>query len=1183
MKRFHRCPIFWMMLLSLLLFPACIPEVCGAEAVTFQGVITFNDGTPVSHVYPLKDITAFPLSDDSTVDISNLETRTDSGGTYRLTFRHAGRYELRLWGNPVTEFEVVNTESGLSVSGLSPSIRLSFDQIIQINRHNKKVETVDQKTGQTRTKSVPIDFTGNPEIMIMDPRSGTIRESISAAESLIVPIPPAYAPPNRFVFMISAEGHLPTFTVLSEIPDEKRTSLNFRLRKIAPRKPRFEEKKGRKTFYGKFTVHNVVSETYYWIEAVSTDSKGGKELLLLSYSEKTRKATAEPIRLEDVSFKESSPTLFLNDRGTVMLSLRAPDRSTGEPAKRIYALEGDKGWTETSHPYPLFNFQGRLIDNTRWIVPNWGGIVLPAGGVTIQTTGTVKVCTTDMKSRSNCGRRKVSGEYNLTVRFDRESGDIEFDLPQGACTGSLQGGMEDNRVCVDPDFAPLDRSLSRENEAIAKKLSEMAKEGQKIPDTMTRGVSRSGLIEGTATINGEGPINYVRKRTILLGFNADNTPDIMRNEKGEPVYALYSGLGEPGRSIHLIGGSDDGYRNPTLLNPYEGPYPELRYYVEKDGAPAIVKVYPQNYRWQIIDGEIVPDRSGLFKPGDPNRDSDGDGVTDANDRCPGTPSGTAVNSEGCPLSDYLALVSPATVGDIEIKAGEPLTVQIVAEYQLDSATSGIIRATAETALGTLFLNDFPVKASDSNIIISFPVTLGPDEPVMSVTLQLIPAGISGGPTKTLRYISILGSFTVTADYEGLIAAHPKNEKEVTFTISGADGAPITGRDFTVLTLAQETPWLDGGWITARGRASTEVKTDDRGTVSILYIPPAVLKDHIGRMTDPSLFFPATQRFEIRDRADTQCRATIELPLESPYPVITKFAVPGGDLAGTWQNKASTIVIDDNDSTSFTITLWGRGEFGYSGGHGFDEELEVEVATSPFQFRFRSEEIGLDLNDLPDVMAEFGKTNTKIFKRYMALLGGKKLLKAFWVRGAKAQSFIKTADGMELPYTVENAAKLKDKGFFVVSKMMTPDGTWATKTVDAADCLLGAQKNVREGIDTCGNQLTDQKLALQDETGTESTDVMLDGVHATVGFLDTCQSFADLAKGAPMDPYSEALKILYENAKTFYALHRKFEDVAESWEDVMFIPIMVEVSDGEGHRVTRMAKYAVKYAKKAGEK
>ena len=62
-----------------------------------------------------------------------------------------------------------------------------------------------------------------------------------------------------------------------------------------------------------------------------------------------------------------------------------------------------------------------------------------------------------------------------------------------------------------------------------------------------------------------------------------------------------------------------------------------------------------------------------------------------------------------------------------------------------------------------------------------------------------------------------------------------------------------------------------------------------------------------------------------------------------------------------------------------------------------------------------------------------------------------------------------------------------------------------------------------------------------------------------------------------------LKHVHENAKTFYALHRKFEDVAESWEDVMFIPIMVEVSDGEGHRVTRMAKYAVKYAKKAGEK
>lgn len=34
--------------------------------------------------------------------------------------------------------------------------------------------------------------------------------------------------------------------------------------------------------------------------------------------------------------------------------------------------------------------------------------------------------------------------------------------------------------------------------------------------------------------------------------------------------------------------------------------------------------------------------------------------------------------------------------------------------------------------------------------------------------------------------------------------------------------------------------------------------------------------------------------------------------------------------------------------------------------------------------------------------------------------------------------------------------------------------------------------------------------------------------------------------------------------------------------MMFIPVVVEVEDGEGHAVRRMAKYAVKYSKKMGE-
>lgn len=138
MKRCLTCSTLLPVLFIFIAFHATMSTGHASEIVTFSGVITFNDGTPVSHVSMEKDVTAFPLFADPPVDISDLQTQVDAGGLYRFSFRHPGRYELRLWGTPITEFEVVNTGTGLSVSGLSPNIRLPFDYLIRINQHKKK-------------------------------------------------------------------------------------------------------------------------------------------------------------------------------------------------------------------------------------------------------------------------------------------------------------------------------------------------------------------------------------------------------------------------------------------------------------------------------------------------------------------------------------------------------------------------------------------------------------------------------------------------------------------------------------------------------------------------------------------------------------------------------------------------------------------------------------------------------------------------------------------------------------------------------------------------------------------------------------------------------------------------------------------------------------------------------------
>ena len=250
------------------------------KAVRFSGMLQFSDGSPVDvgNIYMEEKIRAVPLFNDNGEDFSNLRARIDSDGSYSLTFNKPGRYELRLWGNPVSEFEVKDKESGLSVSGLSKTIRLPYDYTIQIRPRTRRIETVDSKTGNKRTKRVPIEFSYSPEIQVISPVDGGTAATFSAGESLMVPIPNQYAPPNAYVFSIVAEGYAPTFTTLREIPADKRGNMNYRIIKIAPRLP---ENKG---------VHNVSTKTYYWLGGVPKQ----KQPWLLSYSEQKRRGAAFP-------------------------------------------------------------------------------------------------------------------------------------------------------------------------------------------------------------------------------------------------------------------------------------------------------------------------------------------------------------------------------------------------------------------------------------------------------------------------------------------------------------------------------------------------------------------------------------------------------------------------------------------------------------------------------------------------------------------------------------------------------------------------------------------------------------------------------------------------------------------------------------------------------------------------
>ncbi|MDD5711830.1 MAG: OmpA family protein [Smithellaceae bacterium] len=84
------------------------------------------------------------------------------------------------------------------------------------------------------------------------------------------------------------------------------------------------------------------------------------------------------------------------------------------------------------------------------------------------------------------------------------------------------------------------------------------------------------------------------------------------------------------------------------------------------------------------------------KAAEPPRDSDGDGVIDAQDECPGTPAGVSVDSYGCPIDsdkdgvpDYLDKCPGTPAGTKVDKDGCPLAVKAAPVAKADADKDGV--------------------------------------------------------------------------------------------------------------------------------------------------------------------------------------------------------------------------------------------------------------------------------------------------------------------------------------------------------------------------------------------------------------------------------------------------------------------------------------------------------------
>ncbi|MCF8040971.1 MAG: hypothetical protein K9K65_05280 [Desulfarculaceae bacterium] len=556
-------------------------------------------------------------------------------------------------------------------------------------------------------------------------------------------------------------------------------------------------------------------------------------------------------------------------------------------------------------------------------------------------------------------------------------------------------------------------------------------------------------------------------------------------------------------------------------------------------------------------------------------DTDGDSVPDDRDRCPNTPSGMAVDASGCPKPSMRVSAKPSHFGII----GDAVTLRARILGPDGRPVQGT-KVRLATKSGS------QAAVTDTNGVARFQVK-HLDRKKKSYEYLL-----SYGNSKQKIAVPVY-SLVVEVKTAKPIVAAPKNLSKLDLTMKGADGKPLANRKFDVNLLAQKAAWLQGGSLHHPGGNSVRVTTDAAGRAKVLYIPPRAAMSAQGA---PLGTFPVSERLKVIDVADHRLIAMAELELVSPWPRITKLALPGGDLAGQWQGSDSRVIVADADSPTFDIIIYGPGEFGYSGGHGRQEKLEVLDATSPFHFRFKSRSMGLDLNDIPsnwDMFKDFGTTNAKVLGRLALLMGGNWLLKQHAVTGT-AKTVSHTS---QVTKTIGGTSKLSSIGGRLGSdidttivtkvKLVTkfenalPEATWATGMLGDADAAISITKNTAEVMNAAGQSRIDVHAA-GNMGPAHDVDAALDGMHAGVGVVDTFVTIKDMVTGSPLNVKLELLKGAYENAKMFYNWHHKFQTVADSWEDVTFVPILVEVVDREGHRARRLGRLSIKFSKDMGQ-
>jgi len=358
------------------------------------------------------------------------------------------------------------------------------------------------------------------------------------------------------------------------------------------------------------------------------------------------------------------------------------------------------------------------------------------------------------------------------------------------------------------------------------------------------------------------------------------------------------------------------------------------------------------------------------------------------------------------------------------------------------------------------------------------------------------------------------------------------EVEAVLTVL-ADGRPYAGK---IVTLSDWKGFSRGGSpvdyvVPGRGNHDN-LLLDDAGTARFRFYAPVVPRDRGATIQNPEEMFPVEGHFRVMVR-NQDAETEVAYRVASPFPRVSRIRVPGNVDAGLWQVKPSTIEIEDPDSSRFTVTVRGLGDFRTTQPGAAIKKgiLTAEIGEASFEFLYRPPEGGFNPSELPDALDQFMNTSKNIYFGVVTNVAGGMLL---------------------------DELKVVSKGGGAMDKMLV----LIRAETDAAT-YLDAGGNMANLVNLGSATYLDSMTVAEDSSNVQNQIVA--GGNLLIGVVDTHMGFAGTLGSVQTKLMWEGAKAYWEYVKLMNSLTNQYEEIGNAYQGTRFYPIEVTVEDESGHR------------------